>query len=404
MDTVHGSADPRFEAATKAFGKLFARHRGGGALSIYLHGQPVVDIWAGTSDRIGRQPWTADTGGMPYSATKGIASTVIHRLADRGLVDYDAPVAEYWPEFAARGKGAITVRMVLTHRAGLSRLRPLAHNIDDILDHRLMEDRLAAAEPDRHLGVPAYHSLTYGWLLAGIARSVTGKGMAELFRSEVADPLGVEGIHLGSPPAGSPTRAAQLTGSVDILGNPVLKHLTSRSTHLPGPIGSFVSTIYAPGVEKLLAGDDPPILRSEMPAANGIVTARGLAAMYSALAGNGTGPNGRLLSESTVRQLRRVQSKKLDRTLYLPMNWRLGYHSFVTSGAPRAFGHIGLAGSGGVADPDSGLAFALVHNRLPQARYLWFDQTILIWLTPMIVKAARTADPMAPIRRRKTAS
>ena len=404
MNIVQGSTDPRFEAATNAFGKLFARQRGGGALAIYLHGQPVVDVWAGTSDRVGRVPWTADIGGMPYSATKGVASMVIHRLADRGLLDYDAPVSEYWPEFAAQGKGAITVRMALTHRAGLSRLGPLAKSLDEILDHRLMEERLAAAKPDRYLGVPAYHSLTYGWLCAGIARAVTGKGMAELFRSEVAEPLGVDGIHLGNPPAGSPTRAAQFVGSVNILGNTVVRRFAPMSTYVPGPVGAFISTVYAPGVEALLAGDNPPILSSEVPAANGIVTARGLAAMYSALAGDGTGPNGRLLSESTVRQLRRVQTKKLDRTLYLPLNWRLGYHSFPSKGAPRAFGHIGLAGSGGFADPDSGLAFALVHNRLPQARYLAYDQTVLTWLTPMIVRAARGADAVVPLRRRRTAS
>src|SRR5690242_20926870 len=143
-----------------------ARRFGGGALAVYLDGQPVVDVWTGWSDRSGRHPWTADTAPMVFSATKGIASTVIHRLADRGLIDYSAPVAEYWPEFGAAGKSRITVAQLLTHRAGLSSLPPVAGGLDEVLDHELMEHRLAAAAPDRLLGVPAYHALTYGWLLA----------------------------------------------------------------------------------------------------------------------------------------------------------------------------------------------------------------------------------------------
>ena len=100
-----------------------ARRFGGGALAVYLDGQPVVDVWAGWADRAGQRPWTADTAPMVFSATKGMASTVIHRLADRGLIDYEAPVAEYWPEFAANGKADMTVRQVMRHQAGLSGLR-----------------------------------------------------------------------------------------------------------------------------------------------------------------------------------------------------------------------------------------------------------------------------------------
>lgn len=136
----------------------------------------VVDVWTGWSDRAGTQRWTADTGAMVFSATKGIASTVIHRLADRGLLSYDAPVAQYWPEFGANGKAEITVRDVLRHRSGLSHLRGVTKT--ELMDHLLMEERLAAAPVDHLRGVQAYHALTYGWLLSGLARAVTGKGCA----------------------------------------------------------------------------------------------------------------------------------------------------------------------------------------------------------------------------------
>ncbi|WP_233530210.1 serine hydrolase domain-containing protein [Antrihabitans stalagmiti] len=386
---VRGSADPRFATAVKAFGQLFARHRGGGALSVYVHGEPVVDVWAGTSDNAGTQPWGENTGAMPYSATKGIASTVIHRLADRSLIDYDAPVAEYWPEFGANGKSKITVRTVLTHRAGLYDMSRIAKNVDEVLDFRLMEERLAAAKPGRLLGTPTYHSLTYGWLLAGIARSVTGKGMAELYRTEIAEPLGVDGIYLGRPPAGSLTTAAGFSGRVDMLGHPIGRKLVPLTLGVPGPLGSFMRTVYVPGFESLLTGDRPRILDTEMPAANGTTTARGLAAMYGALASNGETANGRFLSAETVRKLSHVQTRQYDRTLYLPLNWRLGYHSFPVAGATRTFGHVGFAGSGGYADRDSGVSIGFVHNRLPHAVFLPFDQSIITWLAPLVLRGLR---------------
>ena len=143
---VHGAADPHFACAVRSFASMFPHRRfGGGALAVYLDGEPVVDVWTGWADRRGRVPWTADTGTMVFSATKGLASTVIHRLVDRGLIEYDAPVAQYWPEFGANGKADITVRQLMRHQAGLSALRGSSRQ--DLLDHELMERRLAAASP-----------------------------------------------------------------------------------------------------------------------------------------------------------------------------------------------------------------------------------------------------------------
>jgi CubicO group peptidase (beta-lactamase class C family) len=135
---VHGAADPRFSCAVRTFTKLFPGPRfGGGALSVYVDGEPVVDIWTGWSDRHGEAPWTADTGAMVFSASKGLASTILHRFVDRGLLSWDAPIAQYWPEFGANGKSGITVRDMMGHRAGLSQLKGVI-STDKLLDHRLM--------------------------------------------------------------------------------------------------------------------------------------------------------------------------------------------------------------------------------------------------------------------------
>ena len=216
---VHGAADPHFACAVRSFASMFpGRRYGGGALAVYLDGEPVVDVWTGWSDRRGRVPWTADTATMVFSATKGMASTVIHRLVDRGLIDYDAPVAEYWREFGANGKSNITVRQMMRHQAGLSALHGASK--DDLLNHELMEERLAAARPGYSFGRSAYHALTYGWLVSGLARAVTGQGMRELIRQELAEPLNTDGLHLGRPPAESPTRPAQIIMPQSAFQNP----------------------------------------------------------------------------------------------------------------------------------------------------------------------------------------
>jgi CubicO group peptidase (beta-lactamase class C family) len=334
------------------------RRFGGGALAVYLDGQPVVDVWTGWSDRAGEVPWTADRAPMVFSATKGMAATVIHRLADRGLIDYEAPVAEYWPEFAANGKSELTVREVMRHRAGLSGLRGATK--EDLLDHVAMEERLAAAPPGRLQGKPAYHALTFGWLMSGLARAVTGKGMRQLIREELAEPLGTDGMHLGRPPAGAPTRVAEIIMPQSIIGNPIIG---SVATKLATELSPGFRSLYFRGVMAAVQGDIP-LLDAEMPAANGVATARGLARMYGAIANGGEIDGTRFLSQEIVAGLTGRRSMKRDRNIFVPLSFHLGYHSVPFGNVMPGFGHVGMGGSFGWADPASGLAFAFVHNRL----------------------------------------
>ncbi|WP_278265596.1 serine hydrolase domain-containing protein [Nocardia sp. AG03] len=397
---VGGYAPAGFAPLVRAFATLVGRRRGaGGSLAIHRHGQPLAHLWAGSA---GDRPWTAETGAIVFSATKGVTATVIHRLADRGLIDYRAPIAEYWPRFAANGKGAITVADVLTHRAGLSSLPAVADTAFESLDHELMEDRLALAAPDRLRGVPAYHALTYGWLLAGLARAVTGRAMGELIRTEVTEPLGIDGIHLGRPVAGSSTDYAPLAGAhLSAVGHPVAAEVLGRvGRHVPGALGAAARCLFVPGLHGILDGDDPPILDTEMPAGNGVCTATGLARMYAALADGVTVDGRPYLSAHTHRAIRRVQTYRLDHALfYLPMMWHLGYHSFPLVGARHGFGHIGLGGSFGWVDPASGLSVAYVHNRLDQTT-LAYDQPAMAWVLPLVLSGVRaTRDRAAGIDR-----
>lgn len=363
---VSGAADPSFAGAVRAFARSFPHRRlGGGALAVYLDGEPVVDVWTGWADRRGRRPWTADTGAMVFSATKGAAATVIHRLADRGLIDYDAPVAEYWPEFGANGKRFVTVNDLMRHRAGLSQLNGLS--MADLLDHQRMEERLAAARMGLWRGRPAYHALTYGWLLSGLARAVTGRGMRELFRTELAAPLDTDGWHLGRPPVAAPTQCARIIGPQTRLQNPVFNAIAPRVAALP--ISGGFGSLYFPGMKASVQGDTP-LLDTELPAANGVATARALARMYGAIASGGRVGDARFLSAGLVARLTGAPSWHPDGCLLMPMSFHLGYHSMPVGGVMPGFGHVGLGGSFGWADPSSGVAVGFVHNRL---------------LTPMVV-------------------
>jgi CubicO group peptidase (beta-lactamase class C family) len=356
---VRGAADPHFACGVRSFAAMFpGRRYGGGALAVYLDGEPVVDVWTGWADRRGRIPWSADTGTMVFSATKGMASTVIHRLVDRGLIDYDAPVAEYWPEFGANGKADITVRQLMRHRAGLSALHGASK--EDLLDHEAMEERLAAAPAGYSFGKPAYHALTYGWLMSGLARAVTGRGMRELIRQELAGPLDTDGLHLGRPPVDAATQPAQIIMPQSTIANPVFDAVAPRIAALKMSAG--FGAMYFPGMKAVVQGDIP-FLDAEIPAVNGVATARGLARMYGAIANGGQIDGTQFLSRELVAGLTGRRSLRLDRNLVVPLAFHLGYHRVPFNLLP-GFGHAGLGGSLGWADPESGLAFGFVHNRL----------------------------------------
>ncbi|TAM65964.1 serine hydrolase domain-containing protein [Mycobacterium sp.] len=382
---VSGAADSHFGCVVRGFSSMFpARRFGGGALAVYIDGRPVVDVWTGFADRGGQRPWSENTAPMVFSATKGMAATVIHRLADRGLIDYEAPVAEYWREFAANGKADLTVRQVMRHQAGLSGLRGATK--EDLLDHIVMEERLAAAAPGRLLGKSAYHALTFGWLMSGLGRAVTGKGMRVLIREELAEPLGVDGLYLGRPPAGAPTRVAEIVAPQNLLGSSTVNYVSRKVANELSP---GFRAIYFPGMIAAVQGDTP-LLDAEIPAANGVATARGLARMYGAIANGGEVDGIRFLSRDLAAGLTGQRSLRPDRNIYVPLAFHLGYHSLPIGGVMPGFGHVGMGGSVGWADPASGVAFSLVHNRL-LTPLVMTDHAAFVGIYALIRRAAEKA-------------
>jgi CubicO group peptidase (beta-lactamase class C family) len=392
---VQGAADPSFSCLVRGFAQLFPwRRLGGGALAVYLNGEPVVDVWTGFCDRAGQTFWSSDTGAMVFSATKGMAATVIHRLVDRGLVAYDAPVAEYWPAFGASGKSGITVRDLLAHRAGLSQLHGIG--LPEVLDHRLMEDKLAAQPSGWATGAPAYHAVTFGWLLSGLARAVTGMGMADLIRVELAEPLNTDGLHLGRPPIGASTQPAEILFPQRPSPGPLINLVIAMMANCP--LAPGFGSVYFRGARSAVQGD-MPILDTEMPSVNGVATARGLAKMYGAIANGGRIDGAEFLSPSTVAGLTGRRLLSPDRNLVIPLGFHMGYHTVPVPAVMTGFGHVGLAGSFGWADPATGVGFSFVHNRLLTPMLL--DQATFVALAALVRRGVALArqngfEPVAP--------
>ncbi|MDH3706266.1 MAG: beta-lactamase family protein [Acidimicrobiia bacterium] len=359
---MEGYVHPDFGAVTEKLDALTRTRRsvGGAAVAVYHRGELVVDAWTGERDATGAA-WERDTMAMSFSTTKGVVATVVHRLVDRGELDYDEPVATYWPEFAAAGKHHITVRQLLTHQAGMHDVRSLVPSAEVLLDWDEMVHRLAAASPRWEPGTrPGYHGLTYGWLVGEVIRRVTGTTVNEAVQREIAEPLDIDGMYIGAP-------EAERTRTADLLFEP--RHMR-RMERAFERLQRFERV--KPLIDALLVDDfldislSDRVLDAEIPAANGVFTARSLARMYAALAMPQHFDHPPLVSPATVQQATTVQTEARDAVVGMKMRWRLGYHLAGTTAGilPGGYGHFGFGGSGAWADPRSELAVAMVLNRV----------------------------------------
>ena len=385
MSTIDGYVHPAFADVAERFRRMYrGPGSGGGALAVRLRDEVMVDVWAGYADRHDVHPWTADTMAMSFSTTKGVAATVMHRLADRGELDYDERVAHYWPAFGAAGKQQVTVRQLMSHQAGLHDITGVLESVEDLLDHEVLEKRLAAAAPHPAPGTaPGYHGFTFGWLMSGLARAITGMDMQDLVQQELAEPLKTDGLHIGADEQ-TAARAAELVfanwGPIRTLGTQGHRLKWTRR---------LKQAFFVEDFDELLEDPSGQMLAAQMPAVNGVFTARALATMYGALANGGTVDGTELLSRRTVHEAGRVVTRDRDYILGLRMRWRLGYHqAFTGARSPRrAFGHFGFGGSGGWADPSSGLSVGFVTSRLGTATTPMADAR-LIRLGGLVVSAA----------------
>jgi CubicO group peptidase (beta-lactamase class C family) len=372
VSEVTGKVEAGFEAVEEAFRANFEVHgEVGAAFCLYVDGRPVVDLWGGVADTDTGRPWTEDTLALVFSTTKGVTAIAAHLLAQRGVVDLDAPVVDLWPEFAAEGKERLTTRDLLAHRAGL----PVVDDPvtpDEALAWDPIVERLAAQRPLWEPGTDhGYHALTYGWLVGEVLRRATGRSLGTLVADELAGPLGLD-LWVGLP-EGEEHRVSRLIGSELNLSAIIGEELLAS---LPEEIRALVQAFLAPdGVPQRALTVTTPHLdwnsravhAAEVPAANGISSARALARLYAACIGEVDGV--RLLDPATVADATRTQSEGPDQVLMIPTRFGSGFFlpsTFSPLFGDTSFGHAGAGGSLAFADPEHRVGFGYVMNRMQQ--------------------------------------
>ena len=359
---IHGTVDEGFGPVADAFRSNFDGNEKGACTALYVDGQKVVDLWAGVADTATGTPWNDDTLALVFSTTKGAAAICVAMLVEAGKVDYDEPVATYWPEFAAAGKETITVGQVMSHQAGLIFADPPLGR-DEILAVTPVVETLAAQAPLWEPGTAhGYHALTYGWLAGEIVRRVDGRTLGTFFAEEIAGPLGID-FWIGLPEEHE-ERVAPLIGSPPPQGEELELMLKIAG---PGTNGGRALTMDG---AFLLAGGDMPfntreVHATEMPAANGITNARSIARLYAATIGEVDGV--RLTGDATVNAMRAEQVHGEDLSLVLPTRFGYGFMlnaEYLPLYGPGSFGHYGAGGSLGFADVDAGIGFGYVMNQM----------------------------------------
>jgi CubicO group peptidase (beta-lactamase class C family) len=388
MTTVHGTCDPRFSRVREVFDRHFADGEElGAAFAVFLDGEPVVDLWGGIADRHSGRAWESDTPVLTYSCTKAVTATAALLLAERGLLDVTAPVAEVWPEFARGGKERVTVEHLLTHQAGLPVIEEQVP-LEEFEDQPAIADRLAGQAPIWEPGTAhGYHALTYGFLVGEVIRRVSGKTVGEIVATEIAGPLGLE-LWVGAPDDVS-ARAARLSAGerrkpATDSGPDNGPDNDGAAAELPGqgpgdPIyemsrasldkDSLMNRALGnPPIHRLQGGgNNPVILRAGWPAMGAVATARGLAGFYRDLAA------GRILRAETLGDATRRRVDGPDRVLFIDSSFGLGYMrpslTFLTpaGGVESAFGHTGMGGSLGLGDVEHGLGMAYAMNKMAGA-------------------------------------
>jgi CubicO group peptidase (beta-lactamase class C family) len=361
MLTIDGHCEPRFTAVREQFFANFTQ-RGdvGAAVCVYLDGVRVVDCWGGHADRARTRPFGPDTIVSVASTTKGMVALCAHMLAERGKLDLDAPVARYWPEFAAAGKQDIPVRWLLSHRAGLPAIRR-SLPAEALFDWEAMTGALAETAPwwtpgERH----GYHAITYGHLVGEVIRRVDGRTVGAFLRDDVTGPLHAD-FFIGVPEEAD-GRAAE------VLPPPPPGEPTIWDTLLADPESvsgrTFLNPPRTPGLVNTRAWR-----AAEIPAANGHTSARGVARIYAALARGGKLDSVRLLAPATIDRAIEEQSRGRDEVLTLPTRFATGFMLGMPGGifncgpGRRTFGHPGHGGSIGFADPDARIGFGYVTNQ-----------------------------------------
>ena len=378
MHEIDGEISPGFEKVKEEFAKNFTdRDDLGAAFSLYFKGEKVVDLWGGLADAESSKPWAEDSLQLIFSSTKGAAALCALILGQRGQLDFNAPVAEYWPEFAQAGKEAITVAMIMSHQGGLPHIPPLSFAESLTLDAPInaLEKQQPAWEPGTAHG---YHPGTYGWLIGEVIRRVSGKTPGTFMADEVSTPLGLD-FWIGLPESEEHrmTTVQAVDPRFDPQGDPDTMTEAQRQMIAASQDPQSLLSL---SMSVLPIETDPnsyAFHAQEQPAGNGITDARSLAKMYASMIGDGV-DGIRLLNDDTIRMATTELASGIDKVVAVPTRFGMGFtlnntippgFSEFSSlsgslGSEGAFGHSGAGGSLGFADPTLDFAFAYVMNQM----------------------------------------
>ena len=359
MAEIHGSCDPRFEKMREVLSaNIDSGDDVGASVAVVHQGEMVVDMWGGWIDEKRSAPWSSDTIVNVWSSTKTQMALCALMLADRGELDLDAPVAKYWPEFAANGKSGVLVRHLLSHTSGVSGWdQPI--EVSDLYDWTKSTSKLAAQAPWWEPGTSSgYHALNQGHLVGEVIRRITGLKLGEFFRREVAEPLDLD-FHIGLP-------ESEFGRVSNVIPPPPLPVDMTQLDPNSVVVKTFSGP--APGAE---AAWTKEWRQADIGAANGHGNARSLAWAQSAISNGGVVRGHRLLGQKTIDQIFRVQSDGMDQVLMAPVKFGIGY------GLPNpTVAHLpmdrracfwgGWGGSAIVNDLDLGLTVTYVMNRMAE--------------------------------------
>jgi CubicO group peptidase (beta-lactamase class C family) len=363
MSQVYGEVAPGFERVKDAFAANFEiNDEVGAACSVYHRGKKVVDLWGGVADEQSGRPWAEDSIVLVASSTKGATAICANLLAQRGELDVDAPVAQYWPEFAAAGKQDIPVRWLLTHQVGLPVLdKPLT--IEEFLAWEPPIEALASQIPKWEPGTAhGYHALTYGWLVGEVVRRISGKSLGTFFAEEVAGPLGLD-FWIGLPES----EESRVSPMINIdLADPDIQVKGERAREMLEAATTPKSYLTQEQTTTPLEMDTRAFHAAEIPAGNGITDARSMARMYASLIGDGV-DGVRLFTDETVKRVSTEQVNDSDEVMGIKSRFGLGFYLYVEGSnmvQDGVFGHGGAGGSIGFADPKADIGFGYVMNSM----------------------------------------
>jgi CubicO group peptidase (beta-lactamase class C family) len=373
--TVEGTYEPRFAEVREEFERNLAeRGEVGASVCVTVDGATVADLWGGTADPGSGRAWQRDTIGHVWSATKGATALCAHLLAARGELDLNAPVTAYWPEFGKNGKDGVLVRHLLGHQAGLPAVRATLP-AGCFYDWELMADVLAREEPFWEPGTRSgYHALTFGFLVGEVVRRVSGRSLGTFFADEVAGPLGLD-FWLGLPAEHEPRVAPTIPPDPPQPGDPLPTFYVQALTD-PTSLPALVLANNGGYMMQPGESDSRAAHAAEMGAVGGITDARGLAGMYRPLALGGEAGGVRLVDPAQLVAMGAVVSaSSRDAVLSVPTRWALGFMKAMDNRylpvadaegvlmSEDAFGHAGMGGSLGFADPGARLSFGYTMNR-----------------------------------------